>query len=200
MAPLSLSMVASPSLPKTSYLHPLEVKSGWVQGVRQVPTCRYGARPQPMDISLIVIHGISLPPGHFGGPYVDEIFLNTLDPKAHPYFAQVAGMEVSTHFFINRAGRITQYVSCLDRAWHAGRSQYQGRAECNDYGIGIELEGTDTTPYTKEQYHSLRLLIVTLQQAYPQIGGHIAGHSDIAPTRKTDPGPSFAWEQIADLR
>ncbi len=177
----------------------LRVVAGWVQGVRQVPTCRYGPRPQPIDISLIVIHGISLPPGSFGGPYVDDIFLNTLDPSAHPYFAKVAGLEVSTHFFLNREGRITQYVSCLDRAWHAGRSQYQGRLECNDYGIGIELEGTDDLPYTHAQYHQLRALIAALQQAYPAIGGRIAGHSDVAPTRKTDPGPAFDWGQLRDL-
>lgn len=182
-------------MPERSAL-PLSIKAGWLDGVRQVPVSRYGSRPSPLDISLVVLHGISLPPGHFGGPFVDEIFTGNLNPDAHPYFARVASLEVSTHVFIDRHGRITQYVSFLDRAWHAGRSVYQGRPECNDYGIGIELEGTDTMPYTTEQYMSLDRVLEAIYAEYPATRGHIAGHSEVAPGRKTDPGPYFDWSQV----
>lgn len=174
----------------------LQIKAGWLQGIRQVPTCRYGSRPQPLEISLIVIHGISLPSGSFGGPYIDALFTHTLDPKAHPYFAGIADLEVSTHLLIRRDGSITQYVSFLDRAWHAGRSAYKGQAECNDYSVGIELEGTDTEAYTKAQYQSLKAVIAALRAEYPDIGSRIAGHCEVAPLRKTDPGPAFDWSWI----
>ncbi len=177
----------------------LQIKAGWLEGVRQVPCRNFGPRPRPWEISLIVLHGISLPPGQFGGPYVDELFTNTLDPAAHPYFASIAGLEVSTHVFISRQGLITQYVSFLDRAWHAGRSAFRGKKECNDFGVGIELEGTDLQPYTNRQYAALREVIAALRRAYPAIGGNIAGHSAVAPQRKSDPGPAFDWGQIADL-
>lgn len=191
---MSLSMLLpAQTLPR------LSIKSGWLEGVRQVPTARFGSRPAPLDISLVVLHGISLPPGQFGGPYVDDIFLNTLDRRVHPYFEQVAGMEVSTHVFISRKGLITQYVSFLDRAWHAGRSSYHGRLECNDFGVGIELEGTDELPYEEAQYHSLRAVLAALIAEYPAIGTNIAAHSAVAPLRKTDPGRAFDWGQIADF-
>lgn len=177
----------------------LQIKAGWLDGVRQVPCANFGPRPRPLEISLIVLHGISLPPGQFGGPYIDDLFLNTLDPAAHPYFASIQGLEVSTHVFINRAGRITQYVSFFDRAWHAGRSSFRGHKECNDYAVGIELEGTDFMTYTPAQYASLRQVIGALRCAYPAIGGNIAGHSAVAPQRKSDPGPAFDWGQIADF-
>lgn len=186
-------MQAAPTLSK------LSIKAGWLEGVRQVPACRFGARPQPLDISLIVLHGISLPPGQYGGPYIDDIFLNTLDPHAHPYFESVAGLEVSTHVLIRRDGAITQYVSFLDRAWHAGRSSFHGRLECNDFGVGIELEGTDTDPYTDAQYQALRQVLAALIAEYPAIGCNIAAHSAVAPLRKTDPGPAFEWSRIADF-
>ncbi|MBO8415098.1 MAG: 1,6-anhydro-N-acetylmuramyl-L-alanine amidase AmpD [Proteobacteria bacterium] len=186
-------------MPAARILPKLSIKAGWLEGVRQVPTPRFGPRPNPIDISLIVLHGISLPPGQYGGPYIDQIFLGTLDKEAHPYFAQVADLEVSTHVLIRRDGAITQYVSFLDRAWHAGRSNFHGRAECNDFGVGIELEGTDHEPYTDAQYLALREVIAALTCEYPAIGCNIAAHSAVAPLRKTDPGPAFEWGRIADF-
>ncbi|MGN0915127.1 MAG: 1,6-anhydro-N-acetylmuramyl-L-alanine amidase AmpD [Succinivibrio sp.] len=174
----------------------LTVRSGWIEGVRQVPVSRFGKRPSGFEISLIVIHCISLPPGHFGGHYVDDIFTGTLNPDEHPYFKDVYALEVSTHLFIDREGRITQYVSFLDRAWHAGRSSYRGHKECNDYSIGIELEGTDDSEYTNKQYQSLKEVVSLLKQTYPAIGNNIAAHSEVAPGRKTDPGICFDWSSI----
>lgn len=174
----------------------LNIVAGWLQGVRCVPTKIHGERPKPWDISLVVIHNISLPPGVFNTPYIDDLFTLSLDPKAHPYFENIAALELSTHVFIDRQGRITQYVSFLDRAYHAGRSSYQGRKECNDYGIGIELEGTDYEPFTKEQYRSLKEVIAAINRAYPETCGRIAGHSEVAPGRKTDPGPYFDWSAV----
>ncbi|MCR5085481.1 MAG: 1,6-anhydro-N-acetylmuramyl-L-alanine amidase AmpD [Succinivibrionaceae bacterium] len=172
------------------------IVAGWLQGARQVPTSHFGPRPRGAAISLVVIHGISLPPGQFGGHFVDAIMTGTLDPAAHPYFATVAHLEVSTHAFISRTGAITQYVSFLDRAWHAGRSSYQGVPECNDYSVGIELEGTDDLPYTDAQYGALIPLVAALRHSYPGIGDRLAGHSDVAPGRKTDPGPHFDWARL----
>ncbi len=173
----------------------MEIKAGFLQGVRCVPTKIFGKRPSPLDISLIVIHNITLPPALFNTPYVDELFTMTLNPNEHPYFKAIAHLELSTHLFINRQGRITQYVSFLDRAYHAGRSSYQGRVECNDFGIGIELEGTDYCPYTKEQYQSLDECIKAINKAYPDTVGHIAGHNEVAPLRKSDPGAFFDWQR-----
>ena len=177
-----------------------QIKSGWLYSddinIRKVPVDRFGKRPEGTKISLIVIHCISLPPRQFGGPYVDDIFKGTLDPNAHPYFKEVAHLEVSTHLFINRQGIITQYVSFLDRAWHAGRSSYNGHKECNDYSIGIELEGCDDLEYTIEQYSTLKEVIAVLKKTYPEIGNNIAGHNEVAPGRKTDPGKFFDWGQI----
>lgn len=140
------------------------------------------------------MHGITLPPGSFGGGYVDALFTNRLDAQAHPYFGQVAAMRVSTHVLIGRTGRMTQYVGFDDRAWHAGRSSFDGRAAVNDFGVGVELEGTDDCPYTPAQYAQLGQLAAALMLYYPAITrSRIVGHSDIAPGRKTDPGPAFDW-------
>lgn len=175
----------------------LEIVAGWLSGpgVRQVPTPNFNQRPGH-EISLIVIHCIALPPHHYGGPYIDHLFTNSLDPKVDPYFEGIYKQELSTHLFINRQGKITQYVSFLDRAWHAGRSSYSGHVECNDYGIGIELEGADDDTYTDEQYERLNEVIKLLQRTYPEIQDHIASHSEVAPTRKTDPGQFFDYARI----
>jgi AmpD protein len=161
--------------------------------------CEYIQSPNCDDrpagaIELLVIHNISLPPGEFGGDAVQRLFTNTLDPAAHPYYCAIAGLKVSAHFFVRRDGHILQFVPCLQRAWHAGESCWQGALRCNDFSLGIELEGTDEVPYTDAQYHSLDRLTRALRAAYPIRG--IAGHSDIAPQRKTDPGPSFDWARF----
>lgn len=163
---------------------------GWlVDGILQ-PSPNCDVRPDgPID--LLVIHNISLPPEQFGGDGVQRLFANTLDVSAHPYYQTIADLRVSAHFFIRRDGEIIQFVSCLLRAWHAGASCWQGRARCNDFSIGVELEGSDFVPFTDAQYAVLHELTLGLRAAYP-IGG-IAGHSDIAPQRKTDPGPCFDW-------
>lgn len=180
----------------------MRIVAGWLQSdstdgvrLRQVPTKNYNQRPK-REISMVVMHGISLPPGEFGGPYVDQLFTLSLDPKVHPYFEGIYKQELSSHLFINRQGEITQYVSFLDRAWHAGRSSYMGQAECNDFGIGIELEGTDDSAYTEAQYEALRKILPLLQEAYPEIGERIASHSEVAPGRKTDPGPYFSYHKL----
>lgn len=175
----------------------MKIVAGWLlgDGVRQVPTKNFNKRPNG-EISLIVLHGISLPPNKFGAPYVDRLFIGDLDPKDDPYFEAIYKLELSTHLFINRKGVITQYVSFLDRAYHAGRSSYQGQMECNDFGIGIELEGTDDSEYAQEQYDALNLIIPLLQQSYPDIKDRVASHSEIAPGRKTDPGEFFDYKKI----
>ena len=147
-----------------------------------------------------MIHNISLPPGQFGGPYVDQLFTNVLEPGQHPYLEEIKGLRVSAHVLIRRDGEITQYVSLLDRAWHAGKSCFQGREGCNDFSIGIELEGTDHTPFESTQYQRLAELIGLLRDAWPGIAPErIVGHSDIAPGRKTDPGPAFDWQRLRKL-
>ncbi|MDR2213593.1 MAG: 1,6-anhydro-N-acetylmuramyl-L-alanine amidase AmpD [Pseudomonadales bacterium] len=164
---------------------------------RWLPSPNCDARPDPADISLLVIHGISLPPGEFGGPYIDALFCNQLDAAAHPYFAGIAHLRVSAHLVIGRDGALTQYVPFDCRAWHAGASSFMGRANCNDYSIGIELEGTDELPYTDAQYTQLSAVTRALLRAYPAITpARIAGHCDIAPGRKTDPGPAFDWPRL----
>lgn len=169
----------------------------WLQGVRILPSPNHNARPPDTVIDLLVIHNISLPPGRFGGDHVDALFCNTLDCDADPFFEQLRGLCVSAHFFINRSGIVTQYVPVAERAWHAGVSQWQGREQCNDFSVGIELEGTDTTPYTDAQYHSLTGLTRLLMQHCPAITpARIVGHVDIAPGRKTDPGPAFDWQRF----
>ena len=171
----------------------------WLRPARHCPSPNCNPRPENTAVSLVVIHGISLPPGEFGGPWIDALFTNTLPTGHHPYFAEIAGLTVSAHLCIRRDGEIVQYVPFDLRAWHAGKSQYQGRDNCNDFSIGIELEGTDEIPYTPAQYEQLARIIPLLNARYPQSFGHLRGHSDIAPGRKTDPGPSFSWERLQAL-
>jgi AmpD protein len=171
---------------------------------RQVPSPNCDERPDGDDISLIVIHGISLPPGEYGGSWIDDLFTNRLDPDAHPYFPGIAHLRVSSHVLIRRDGGVVQYVPFRKRAWHAGESCYQGRDCCNDYSIGIELEGQDDEPYTPQQYDQLAAIIQVLARTFPRISSdRIRGHSDIAPGRKTDPGAAFDWlalnERLATL-
>lgn len=168
---------------------------GWLQAVDHLPSPNFGERPLPGDISLIVVHNISLPPGEFGGDWVEHFFLNQLDPTAHPYFATIADVQVSAHFYVRRDGRIVQFVGCDKRAWHAGRSTWCERENCNDYSVGIELEGCDEQPFAPAQYAALWQLIDALRARYPIKA--IAGHSDIAPGRKTDPGEHFDWAAVA---
>lgn len=168
--------------------------TGQVAGARQVPSPNCDDRPDPSDISLIVVHGISLPPGEYGGPWVADLFTNRLDPARHPYFEGLQGVHVSAHLFIRRDGELIQFVPLHRRAWHAGQSEYRGRRRCNDFSIGIELEGTDEAPYAPAQYRRLTALCRALMIAYPTITPErITGHEHIAPGRKTDPGPHFDW-------
>jgi len=155
----------------------------------------HDARPDGAEVKLIVIHNISLPPGQYGGNGILELFTNQLDPTAHPYYAEIHTLKVSSHFLIRRDGSVLQFVPCGLRAWHAGVSHWQGQERCNDFSVGIELEGCDTDTFTEAQYAQLQQLIAALKKRYPIAG--IAGHSDIAPGRKTDPGPGFDWSQIA---
>jgi len=171
----------------------LDPASGWCQGVRHCPSPNFNARPTG-EISLLVIHNISLPLAQFATGKVQEFFQNRLDVTEHPYFAGIADLRVSAHFLIERDGAITQFVSCLERAWHAGVSRFDEREGCNDFSLGIELEGTDELPFTDAQYQALIALTRQLQSAYTAITvQRICGHSDIAPGRKTDPGPAFDW-------
>lgn len=158
------------------------------------------ARPDSCDISLLVVHNISLPPGNFGGPWIEDLFHNRLDADAHPYFKDIADLKVSAHCLIRRDGELIQFVPFDQRAWHAGLSEFDGRSACNDYSIGIELEGTDDTPYTPQQYQRLAEVTAILQQQFPLIRAErIVGHCDIAPDRKTDPGPAFDWPHFQQL-
>jgi AmpD protein len=174
---------------------PLLLADGWLPGADRVDSPNHDARPPGAVICLIVIHAISLPPGEFGGDAVEAFFANRLDPVGHPYFAAIAGKRVSAHFFIRRDGRVTQFVSCLKRAWHAGASCWRGQERCNDFSLGIELEGDDFSDFTGEQYGAIDQLLTHLRQAYPVVA--VVGHADIAPGRKTDPGPHFDWQRIA---
>lgn len=168
-----------------------EHRLGWVL---QVPSPNCSDRPDQNDISLLVIHNISLPPGQFGGSHIDALFCNQLDSQAHPYFATICELRVSAHLLIQRDGIVVQYVPFNRKAWHAGKSSFEGREECNEYSIGIELEGTDDLPFTDAQYEQLARITRLLMAAYPAITPErITGHSDIAPGRKTDPGPCFDW-------
>lgn len=173
---------------------------GWLATARRVISPNCDARPDPADLSLIVIHCISLPPGEFGGPWIDKLFTNCLPADGHPYFADVHQLKVSAHLLIRRDGETVQYAPFQQRAWHAGVSRYQGRERCNDFSIGIELEGTETAPYTDAQYIALAASVKALLRRYPSLSAeHIAAHSDIAPTRKSDPGPSFDWARFRRL-
>lgn len=175
-------------------------ESGWLLGAQRVLSPNFNERPVAGDVSLLVIHNISLPPDCFGGPYIRQLFTNCLRPDDHPYFAGIAERKVSAHVLLERDGGVVQFVSFAARAWHAGVSQYGGRVNCNDFSIGIELEGTDTTPYTEVQYQVLSELLRALMAAYPALTpARIVGHCDIAPGRKTDPGPAFDWGRVRAL-
>jgi AmpD protein len=166
-------------------------EDGWCRGAQRYDTPHCDARPDPADISLLVVHNISLPAGCYGTLHVSDLFTGRIDYNADPSFADLRGLRVSSHFFVRRDGRVIQYVSANDRAWHAGRSAFQGRDKCNDFSIGVELEGSDTTPFTPDQYQALAELTVALQKRYPLTD--VQGHEHIAPGRKTDPGPLFDW-------
>jgi len=167
---------------------------GLCAGAAWCPSPHFDERPADARVELIVIHNISLPPGEFGGTCITDLFLGCLDPAAHPYFAAIAGLRVSAHFLVRRDGAVIQYVPCGLRAWHAGASSWHGRERCNDFSVGIELEGTDETPFTDAQYEALAALVRALFDRYGRL--ELAGHSDIAPGRKTDPGPHFDWNRL----
>lgn len=167
---------------------------GWCSGVHRLPSPNFDTRAPGTDISLLVIHNISLPPGQFGGPYIADLFANRLDCDAHPYFDQLRALRVSAHFLVRRDGEVMQFVSANDRAWHAGASTFCGRERCNDFSIGIELEGTDFDPFEPVQYDVLAELTHALARRYPL--ADVAGHEHIAPGRKTDPGPFFDWDRF----
>jgi AmpD protein len=178
----------------------LDRASGWLEGVRRLPSPNCDARPPGCDVDLVVVHNISLPPGEFGGPYVDQLFTNTLDPVAHPYFVDIAHVPVSAHVLITREGPVTQYVSLYERAWHAGLSSFHGRERCNDFSVGIELEGADDIPFEDVQYVRLAEFLEVLRHRWPRLeADRLVGHSDIAPGRKTDPGPAFDWARLRAL-
>lgn len=172
----------------------MKIIDGWLDDVRKVPSPHFDNRPNNITPSLLVIHNISLPPNQFGGKYIDDLFMGTLDPTVHPFFESIKNLRVSAHCLVRRDGEIIQYVSFNNRAWHAGISSYQGKEKCNDFAIGIELEGSDFVPFTDEQYKSLINITDLITQSYPSIANNIVGHSDIAPERKTDPGPFFDWQ------
>jgi len=178
----------------------IDPATGLLANVRQVLSPHFDERPAGIAPTLIVVHGISLPAGEFGGPWIDRLFTGNLPSGAHASFAEIALLRVSAHAVIRRDGAITQYVSFGSRAWHAGQSSYQGREACNDFSIGIELEGTDEIPYTELQYLSLSALITLLCAAYPTLStDRLVGHSDIAPGRKSDPGQAFDWSTLRRL-
>ena len=170
---------------------------GFADSARFIRSPNCDERPEGMRVELVVVHAISLPPGEFGGPGIEELFTNRLDPAAHPYYAGISHLRVSAHFLVRRDGALEQFVPCVKRAWHSGESSWRGRPRCNDYSIGIELEGTDDTPFEDAQYALLARLTGALTRAYPIAG--IAGHSEVAPGRKTDPGPHFDWVRYRAL-
>ncbi|SJN16331.1 MULTISPECIES: 1,6-anhydro-N-acetylmuramyl-L-alanine amidase AmpD [Psychrobacter] len=188
-----------------SLTSPMTISAGRLSAATWLASPNHNNRPAEMSIDTIVIHNISLPPNEFGAcdangmHYVKALFTNQLDWTAHPYFQTIQGAEVSAHLFIERDGTITQFVSFEERAWHAGRSSYLGRPECNNYSIGIELEGSDFVSFTNAQYEMLAQIILAIYQAYPKTRRHLTGHSDIAPGRKTDPGDYFEWTRLRDL-
>jgi len=169
-------------------------RDGWYRFARQLPSPNYGQRPSGIRIDLVVLHSISLPPGAYGGDAVQRLFSNQLDWEEHPYYKTIEGLQVSSHFFVQRTGELWQFVSCEDRAWHAGVSNYRGRANCNDDSIGIELEGLEGELFAAAQYETLDSLGTALLQGYPI--QHIAGHEDVAPGRKFDPGAGFDWARL----
>ena len=175
-------------------------KTGLIDDIEYIPSANADDRPEEKDPELIVIHNISLPPGEFGGDYIKQLFTNRLNPEEHPYFQEIHGLQVSAHALIHRDGRITQFVPFNKRAWHAGVSCYKDKQQCNDFSIGIELEGTDDIAYETVQYQQLADMINALRKCYTCINGDaITGHCDIAPERKTDPGPAFDWDRLKQL-
>ncbi len=177
-----------------------DLVSGWLPQARRLISPNWDERPPNTPVDLLVIHGVSLPPGEFGGPWIDALFQNRLDPEAHPYFRPIAGLRVSSHLLIRRDGELIQYVDLHKRAWHAGVSSFRGRERCNDFSIGIELEGADEIPYTPAQYQVLATTSRDILSRFPAITPErIAGHSSIAPGRKTDPGPAFDWDRYRRL-
>jgi N-acetyl-anhydromuramoyl-L-alanine amidase len=178
----------------------VDVTSGRLLPARQVESPNCDDRPSGQAPELIVVHGISLPPGEFGGPWIEALFTNSLPPDAHPYFKAVAGLRVSSHLLVRRGGELVQFVPFHRRAWHAGASQWRGRPGCNDYSVGIELEGTDASAYTNSQYRALAEAVAALCRAYPALStARVVGHSDVAPGRKTDPGIAFDWPMFRTL-
>lgn len=167
---------------------------GWVSEAERLPSPNFDARPADTPTDLLVVHNISLPPGQFGGGEIAAFFQNRLDHDAHPFFDEIRGVRVSSHFLVRRDGALQQFVSCNARAWHAGASSFEGRTRCNDFSIGVELEGTDDLPYTEAQYVTLAALTRALREHYPIQA--VVGHADIAPGRKTDPGPYFEWQRL----
>jgi N-acetyl-anhydromuramoyl-L-alanine amidase len=180
-----------PSAPEADW------QQGWYAAAKRLDSPNFGPRPAGACIDLLVIHSISLPPGQYGGNEVQALFTNQLDWDAHPYFAQIRGLQVSSHFYVRRDGALWQFVSCNDRAWHAGASEYRGRSNCNDDSIGIELEGLEGETFEPAQYESLARLCQAIATQYPI--AHIAGHEHIAPGRKQDPGPGFDWSLLRSL-
>jgi AmpD protein len=172
-------------------------EAGWLQSVELFRSPNFDSRPDNAQIKLVVVHGISLPPGEYGGGHIQRFFCNHLDANLHPYFETICSMTVSAHCLVERDGKILQFVSFQDRAWHAGESQWCGETACNNFSVGIELEGCDDEAYTGAQYLGLAALVRALRSRYPQIADDaITGHSDIAPGRKTDPGPAFDWDRL----
>lgn len=169
-------------------------REGWLAGVRRMESPNCDDRPAGTEITLLVVHSISLPPGEYGGGSIEGLFTNRLDPEAHPYFREIEGLKVSAHFLIGRDGSLIQFVPVYRRAWHAGASCWRGRSACNDFSIGVELEGTDDSPFEEAQYRAFDELLARLRGALPL--RDIAAHSDVSPGRKTDPGPAFAWDRI----
>lgn len=179
---------------------PIEIQEGWLSSAQKVPSPNFDERPASGLIDVLVIHNISLPPGQFGGGFIEAFFCNQLPWDKHPYFASIRDLQVSSHLLITREGQVVQFVAFDKRAWHAGKSNFEGRERCNDFSIGIELEGTDDIAYTEAQYQQLALVTKTLQAHYADIQpGNIVGHSHIAPGRKTDPGPAFDWAYYQGL-
>jgi AmpD protein len=187
--------------PHTQYSlrYKVDMAGGCIHPATQCPSDNQDERPAGCEPELLIVHGISLPPGEFGGPHIEQFFCNNLDWDAHPYFREIRGMQVSAHLLLRRDGSLIQFVPFNCRAWHAGESSFRGRGRCNDYSIGIELEGTDDTEYSDLQYQHLAAVTLALCEAYPGIAKrNIAGHCDVAPGRKSDPGPAFDWLHLYD--
>lgn len=178
----------------------INAETGLIDNVKYTESPNSDARPEDVEINLTVIHSISLPPGEYGGPWIEQFFCNNLKPEAHPYFQEIHQLKVSAHVLIHRDGSLQQFVPFNKRAWHAGKSCYQGQQACNDFSIGIELEGTDNSDFEDIQYQQLADLILSLEKSYPKINRkRLTGHSDIAPGRKTDPGTGFDWDKLNTL-